>query len=171
MRRSKWIQVLAVVGVIAFASAGIAQDVATEPTDPRLNQGPKPEAIGEKVMVATQLPQVSNVAIQVLKDGGNAVDAMVAAVFMQHVNDFHQVSHFGSMSVIGYDAATDKYWALNAVSERPPADRHEHGTPRRSPSVASCAVSKRSPNATEAAPWSGRATFSRPSPRRRKALS
>ncbi len=131
MKRSKWIQVLAVVGVIAFASAGIAQDVPTEPTDPRLNQGPKPEAIGEKVMVATQLPQVSNVAIQVLKDGGNAVDAMVAAVFMQHVNDFHQVSHFGSMSVIGYDAKTDKYWALNAVSERPPADRHEHGDPEK----------------------------------------
>ena len=131
MRRTKWTQVLAAVGIIAFASAGIAQDVPTDPTDPRLNQGPKPEAIGEKVMVATQLPQVSNVAIQVLKDGGNAVDAMVAAVFMQHVNDFHQVSHFGSMSVIGYDAATDKYWALNAVSERPPADRHEHGDPEK----------------------------------------
>ena len=131
MSNSKLIPVLVTIGALAFASAGIPQEVPTDPNDPRLNQGPKPEAIGEKVMVATQLPQVSNVAIQVMKDGGNAVDAMVAAVFMQHVNDFHQVSHFGSMSVIGYDAATDKYWALNAVSERPQAARHEHGDPEK----------------------------------------
>ncbi len=114
---------LAALATLALAATGTAQN---EP-DPQLNQGPKPVATGDSVMVATQLPVVSEAALQVLKEGGNAVDAMVTAVFVQHVQDFHQVSHFGSMSVIGYDAATDKYWSLNAVSERPRADRHDHG--------------------------------------------
>ena len=124
---SDTIRILAAAGVWAIASSGAAQDRPVGPDDPRLNQGPKPEAVGEQVMVATQLPVVSEAALKVLREGGNAVDAMVTAVFVQHVNDFHQVSHFGSMSVLGYDAATDKYWALNAVSERPRADRHDHG--------------------------------------------
>ena len=124
MRRSSTlIRVLAAVGVLTLAATGTAQNGP----DPQLNQGPKPTVTGDSVMVATQLPVVSNAALQVLKDGGNAVDAMVTAVFVQHVQDFHQVSHFGSMSVIGYDAATEKYWSLNAVSERPRADRHDHG--------------------------------------------
>ena len=116
-------QLLAVVGVLALATTGTAQNGP----DPQLNQGPKPTVTGDSVMVATQLPVVSNAALEVLRDGGNAVDAMVTAVFVQHVQDFHQVSHFGSMSVIGYDAASDTYWSLNAVSERPRADRHDHG--------------------------------------------
>ena len=124
MRRSStFIQFLVVVGVLALATTGTAQNGP----DPQLNQGPKPTVSGDSVMVATQLPVVSNAALQVLKDGGNAVDAMVTSVFVQHVQDFHQVSHFGSMSVIGYDAASDTYWSLNAVSERPRADRHDHG--------------------------------------------
>lgn len=119
---------LFVLCVVGTAPPGLARG---DSRDSLPKQGPKPGAVGEQVMVATQLPQVSHVALQVLKDGGNAVDAMVAAVFMQHVNDFHQVSHWGSMSAIGYDAASDRYWALNAVSERPRAERHEHGDPEK----------------------------------------
>jgi gamma-glutamyltranspeptidase/glutathione hydrolase len=101
----------------------------TDPRDPRLNQGPKEEAIGEKVMVCTQLPIVTEAALRVLREGGNAVDAMITAVFLQHVNDYHQVSHFGAMSALYYDAETGKYHALSAVSERPLAERGERGDP------------------------------------------
>jgi gamma-glutamyltranspeptidase/glutathione hydrolase len=114
-------------GGFACASVSEAQDLPTDPTDPRLNQGAKATMAGDKVMVATQLPIVSQTAIEVLKDGGNAVDAMITAVFMQHVNDYHQVSHFGAMSAIGYDAASQKLYAINAVSARPKASRGEHG--------------------------------------------
>ncbi|MBM3560283.1 MAG: hypothetical protein FJX53_10500 [Alphaproteobacteria bacterium] len=95
--------------------------------DPALNQGPKKEATGDKVMVSTQLPVVTETALKVLREGGNAVDAMIASVFVQHVHDYHQVSHFGAMSAIGYDAKSNKYWAINAVSMRPLAERGEHG--------------------------------------------
>lgn len=74
-------------------------------------------------MVSTQLPIVTEAALKVLSDGGDAVDAMITAVFLQHVNDFHQVSHFGAMSAIYYEAATGQYHLLNAVSERPRSDR------------------------------------------------
>ena len=74
-------------------------------------------------MVATQLPNVTRAALRVLEDGGNAADAFVTAVFLQHVEDFHQVSHFGAMSGLYYEAATGTTYAFNAFSERPRADR------------------------------------------------
>ena len=101
--------------------------VPVDPRDPALNQGPKVEAVGDKVMVATQLPIVTEAAVKVLRDGGNAVDAVITAVFLQHVNDIHQVSHFGAMSCIVFEAKTGKYYTLNADSERPRSDRGEHG--------------------------------------------
>ena len=120
---STLIRILAAVGVLALAATGMAQNGP----DPQLNQGPKPTVTGDSVMVATQLPVVSEAALQVLKDGGNAVDAMVTSVFMQHVNDFHQVSHFGSMSVIGYDAGQRHLLVaergLGAPARRPPRPR------------------------------------------------
>lgn len=119
------------VGLCLTVQGGAAQQragvVPTDPRDPGLNQGPKAEAVGEKVMVATQLPIVTEAAVKVLRDGGNAVDAMITAVFLQHVNDIHQVSHFGAMSCIVFEAKTGKYYTLNAVSERPRSDRGERG--------------------------------------------
>jgi gamma-glutamyltranspeptidase/glutathione hydrolase len=111
----------------ALLAGAVEAQVPTDPRDPALNQGPKAEATGEKVMVSTQLPIVTEAALKVLRDGGNAVDAMVTAVFLQHVNDIHQVSHFGAMSAIYYEAATGKYHSINAVSERPRSDRGERG--------------------------------------------
>ncbi|MFW6198908.1 MAG: gamma-glutamyltransferase [Acidobacteriota bacterium] len=93
------------------------------------NQGPKPPATGERVMVSTQLPIVTETALDVLRDGGNAVDAMITAVFLQHVVDFHQVSHFGTMSAIYYEAGTGEYHVISAVSKRPRADRCGEGDP------------------------------------------
>ncbi len=102
---------------------------STEPKDPRLNQGPKKEAVGEKVMVSTQLPIVTEAALKVLREGGNAVDAMITAVFLQHVNDFHQVSHFGTMSAIYYENSTGKFHVISAVSERPLRKPGKRGDP------------------------------------------
>lgn len=121
--------IISVFNLISIGSIPHKQKLPSNPTDPRLNQGPKPEAVGEKVMVSTQLPIVTDAALQVLREGGNAVDAMITAVFLQHVNDFHQVSHFGTMSAIYYEAKTGKYHVISAVSERPIASRGKHGDP------------------------------------------
>ncbi len=99
--------------------------------DARLNQGPKPEAVGESVMVSTQLPIVSETAVEVLRNGGNAVDAMITATFMQHVVDYHQVYHFGTMSGIYYEAETGEYHVISGVATRPKASRCGEGDPSR----------------------------------------
>ena len=57
-------------------------NLPTDPRDPLLNQGPKKEAVGESVMVSTQLPIVTEAALQVLREGGNAIDAFITAVFL-----------------------------------------------------------------------------------------
>lgn len=107
-----------------FVSVGFA-GVA----DPRLNQGPKPVAEGASVMVSTQLPIVTETALAVLEAGGNAVDAMITATFLQHVVDYHQVSHFGTMSGIFYEAKTGEYHVISGVGTRPLASRCGEGDP------------------------------------------
>ena len=97
--------------------------------DARLNQGPKPEAVGESVMVSTQLPIVTETALEVMRNGGNAVDAMITATFLQHVVDYHQVSHFGTMSGIFFEAATGRYHVISGVGVRPQAGRCGTGDP------------------------------------------
>jgi gamma-glutamyltranspeptidase / glutathione hydrolase len=97
--------------------------------DARLNQGPKPEAVGESVMVSTQLPIVTETALEVMRNGGNAVDAMITATFLQHVVDYHQVSHFGTMSGIYFEAATGRYHVISGVGVRPQAGRCGTGDP------------------------------------------
>lgn len=89
--------------------------------------GPKAEATGDRVMVSTQLAVVTEAALEVLREGGNAVDAAITATFMQHVHDYHQVSIFGAISGLYYEAATGTYHAFNGMSERPRADRGERG--------------------------------------------
>jgi gamma-glutamyltranspeptidase/glutathione hydrolase len=111
----------------AAQQEGTYEPGPTNPADPALNQGPKQEAVGEKGMVSTQLASSTLAALEVLEHGGNAVDAALTAMFVQQVNDYHMVFLFGSMSAIYYDAASDEYYALNAVSGRPHADRGETG--------------------------------------------
>jgi gamma-glutamyltranspeptidase / glutathione hydrolase len=109
-------------------AAGISSGLAQTP-DPRLNQGPKPEAVGRHAMVSTQLPGSTEAALEVLRNGGNAVDAMITAVILQHVLDTHQNSHFGTMSGIYFEAETGEYHVISAVAERPLASRCGQGDP------------------------------------------
>ena len=110
---------------VLFVSIALSAGAA----DPRLNQGPKPTATGNEVMVSTQLPIVTETALAVLEKGGNAVDAMITATFLQHVVDYHQVSHFGTMSGIYYEAATGEYHVISGVGARPLASRCGEGDP------------------------------------------
>jgi gamma-glutamyltranspeptidase / glutathione hydrolase len=112
----------AALAVVLSSPLGGQSAHVSDARDPRLNQGPKTVASGERVMVSTQLPDVTEAAVDVLRRGGNAVDAFITAVFLQHVVDYHQVSHFGAMAGLYYEAATGRYYAFDAYSERPDAD-------------------------------------------------
>ena len=103
------------------------RQLPTDPAHPMLNQGPKEEASGSQVMVSTQLASSTVAALKVLEAGGNAIDAAIAATFLQQVDDYHMVFLFGSMSALYYDAASNKTYAISAVGERPRADRDPNG--------------------------------------------
>ena len=116
--------------LLALAAPAASQRPATAPTDPAsplLNQGPKAEAVADRGMVSTQLASSTLAALDVLRQGGNAVDAALTALFVQQVHDYHMVFLFGSMSALVYDAKTGTYHALNAVAARPRADRSDRG--------------------------------------------
>lgn len=112
--------------LIAFFATGIAM---AQGLDPRLNQGAKLSAEGDRMMVATQLPIVTETALEVMRHGGNAIDAMITATLLQHVVDYHQVSHFGTASGIIYEASTGEYHVISGVGTRPLASRCGTGDP------------------------------------------
>ncbi len=117
------------------AAVALAVGAGTAAGDGRipdhLKQGPKPVASGETVMVSTQLRSVTEAALEVLRDGGNAVDAAITAAFLQGVQDYHQNHLFGSMTGLYYEAETGNYYAFNGYIERPKAGRCGDGDPTR----------------------------------------
>lgn len=114
---------------LAFSQQINQSHIPRNPGDELLNQGPKKEAVADKVMVSTQSVFATEAALNVLNNGGNAVDAAITSVFLQHVTEYNQVMHFGCMAGLYYEAKTGKYHAFNAVGERPLASRSEQGDP------------------------------------------
>lgn len=120
---------LAVILIITTLSSitpiSLAQSskVPDDPRDSRLNYGPKPVAEGRKAMVSTQSMIVSEAALKVLQEGGNAVDAAITATFLQQVTEPHQNSPWGALSGVYYDAKTGEYYAYNGDGERPLSTR------------------------------------------------
>lgn len=118
------------IGAFILLSSGFGQEVV-EVKDHLLNQGPKDEATGDKVMVSTQLPQATETALEVFRDGGNAFDAFIATVLLQQVVEPHMLGHFGVMTGLIYDAKTGKYWHFDGTGERPLGSRGEKGDPKK----------------------------------------
>jgi gamma-glutamyltranspeptidase/glutathione hydrolase len=118
------------IGIPILLSIGFGQEVA-DVKSRLLNQGPKEEAIGDKVMVSTQLPQATECALKVFRDGGNAFDAFITTVLLQQVIEPHMLGHFGVMTGLIYEAKTGKYWHFDGTGERPLGTRGEKGDPKK----------------------------------------
>ena len=88
--------------------------------DTLLIQGPKKVASGKKAVVATQHPEVTKAMLEVMRDGGNAVDATIMACLLQNVYEPHMSSHAGTIDFLYYDNLTGKSHFLNGVAELPP---------------------------------------------------
>ena len=85
---------------------------------PAAEQGPKTIATGSRSMVSTSHPLVTAVARQVLQDGGNAVDALLTAMPVQHVVEPQMSTPAGGFGVLYWEAATRKAVYLNANIDR-----------------------------------------------------
>jgi gamma-glutamyltranspeptidase/glutathione hydrolase len=83
------------------------------------NQGPKPVARGERAMVSSSHPAVTEVMLDVLRDGGNAMDAAVAGSLVQPVYEPHQTNHAGTVVTLYWDAETGRAYFMDASAELP----------------------------------------------------
>lgn len=81
--------------------------------------GRKQRASGRNGVVVSSHPIVSRVAANVLNDGGNAVDAALAASLAQTVVEPHMTTAFGVLSMMHYDAASGATQYVNGSMNAP----------------------------------------------------
>lgn len=117
---------LFVVSLVNAQNLSKRSDLAS---DPLINPGPKSEALGKHAMVSTQVPEATEIAVNVLKNGGNAFDAYITTVLAQMVMEPHMVSHWGIVSGLIYDAKEDEYICFDGLAQRPLATRGDTGDP------------------------------------------
>lgn len=94
-----------VVALLAGALPAAAQ---------RAEQGAKPVATGDRVMASSSHPRVTRAILDVLADGGNAVDAMLTAIPLQHVIEPQMSTLAGGMGGLIYWAETGELVYLDA---------------------------------------------------------
>ena len=83
------------------------------------DQGPKPLAEGRAV-ASTGNAIVTETAIAILAEGGNAADAAIAAALLQAVVEPHLTSHAGMVSCLYWDGRTGEAQQLNALGTLAP---------------------------------------------------
>jgi gamma-glutamyltranspeptidase/glutathione hydrolase len=77
--------------------------------------GPKTVVKGKEAVAASQHPIVTDTMIQVMKDGGNAVDAAIAGCLVQATVQQDMTNHTGTVTFLYYEAATGETYQLNAM--------------------------------------------------------
>ena len=86
---------------------------------PAPEQGPKQLASGQRAMVSTSHPAVTAAALEVLRSGGNAVDAMLTAMPLQQVLEPQMSTIAGGFAMLHWDAGTGQTTYLNANLDHP----------------------------------------------------
>lgn len=77
------------------------------------------QVIAQNGMAATSHPLTTQVALDVLKAGGNAIDAAIAANAMEGVVEPHMNGIGGDLYAIVWDAKTKKLYGLNGSGRSP----------------------------------------------------
>src|SRR6476620_6579585 len=107
-----------VLGALAMSSlsSAFAHDRPSGPP-----HQPRSAVIARNGMAATSQPLATAAAIRVLQDGGNAIDAAVAANAVLGVVEPMSCGIGGDLFAIVWDAKTQKLYGLNASGRSPGA--------------------------------------------------
>jgi gamma-glutamyltranspeptidase/glutathione hydrolase len=82
-------------------------------------------AVAPKAMVASAHPLASRAGVQVLKDGGSAIDALVAVQMALNVVEPQSSGLGGGCFIVYYDAKAGKTYCIDGREEVPAAARRE----------------------------------------------
>lgn len=77
--------------------------------------GPKQAISAENAVCASQHPIVTDTMLQVMRDGGNAVDAAIAGCLVQAVVQQEMTNHTGTVTFLYWEAATGKTHQLDST--------------------------------------------------------
>ncbi|WP_222434297.1 gamma-glutamyltransferase [Luteimonas wenzhouensis] len=115
------------------AAAGAALPALARPARPQgldglaAHPGPKRMATADGAMVVTSNPLATRAGIEVLREGGNACDAVLAAAMVQLVTEPHMTSITGGLSMMYRDAASGEATYLNGNINAPLAPLPGYG--------------------------------------------
>jgi gamma-glutamyltranspeptidase/glutathione hydrolase len=84
-----------------------------------LNPGPKAPATGLRAAVSTDSAIVTETMVQVLKDGGNAADAVVAGSLVQAAVEPFVTNHAGQVTCLYYEAKSGRIYQLDSLGGFP----------------------------------------------------
>jgi gamma-glutamyltranspeptidase/glutathione hydrolase len=110
----RWTLVITVVAV-----AGMTTWVSAERSQPPAGQAGRSVAVGHNGMVATSHPLAALVGLDVLKQGGNAVDAAIATSAAMGLMEPMSCGIGGDLFAIVWDAKNQKLLGLNASGAAP----------------------------------------------------
>ena len=84
-------------------------------TDNLAKVGPKEVVRGMRAVCSSSQPSVSETMLEVMRAGGNAVDAAIAGCLLQAVIEPHMTNHAGTVSFLYWDAKTKAAYQLNGT--------------------------------------------------------
>ena len=77
--------------------------------------GPKSAIDGSSAVASSQHPIVTETMLDVMREGGNAVDAAIAGCLVQATVQQDMTNHTGTVSMLFYEAATGQVHELNSM--------------------------------------------------------
>ena len=91
--------------------------------------GPKRAVTGSRAVCASQHPLVTETMLQVMRDGGNAIDATIAGCLLQAVVQQDMTNHTGTVTGLFYEAATGQIHELKSMGRIVPDLPSHHRVP------------------------------------------